>query len=415
MSTADPEGTRLEELLLAVLQSRTPLAKGLRARLHLLSIWLLTEFPDEPDGRELMTALMTLRDQGNPVAPGEIPVQPNGSVIDAPEAASDSRASEDHDAEQAIAPEESGAGLDEPQGDITAADDPAPEPEEVDPVEEAAAGLRRLWVKLSDDQVAGRYCQVYGAPEAGADVDAVHELWKRLLLTCLRLPGGQADEIREQAKAAVADYPDKGQLVPLVPVGLPEEDAAELAGLLELAPELAEKWPDLVSDAAWLAWLAWHDQGVECALEAAAQKQNEPVPFEEKRRERFTHHLVNRLKALAKDDDPNGLNPPPIVLVDEAFRGIVPIPLPQPGSWWTDCLERSARRLESPDYPGRIHVLSLELNTETWDKNFDTDVIRIQVAQTAGNHGSNDRVWILRYPVIMGAGALKKGRYIAVK
>ena len=57
----------------------------------------------------------------------------------------------------------------------------------------------------------------------------MRELWQRVFLICLRLPGEQAARIRELAEAAVAGYPGRDQLVPLAPVGLPENDVAELA------------------------------------------------------------------------------------------------------------------------------------------------------------------------------------------
>jgi hypothetical protein len=416
MSTADTEDSGLEELLRSVLRSGTPLAQGLRTRLLDLCVWLLAEFPDETAARQLMAVLLSLRDHEERVAPGEPPAQVDVSVNGKPDEASDQPASSDGDAGHDIGADDSAAAPDASPAGISAVDSPAPEPEGTDPTVKAAEGLWLLWVELSDNQVAGPYCAAYGAPDAGATADAVRELWQRLFLICLRLPGEQADWIRQQAEAAVADYPGKEQLIPLVPQGLPTEDVAELAELLELAPELAARWPGLIADASWLAWLTWRDEGVRCAHEGTAPRETEPVPFEETRRARFSQHLVNRLKALA-GAAAGSSDPLPVVLVDEALRGIVPIPLPQPGSWWTDCLERSKERLESPVYSDTIHVLPLEVNADTWDRNFDTKgAIRIQAAEAAGNHDGNGPAWILRYPAKDPRSLQwKKGRYIAVK
>jgi hypothetical protein len=425
MSTADPGEIGLEALLLAVLRSGTPLAIDLRDELHKLSIWLHAKFPDEPDGRQLFAALNALRDQGQLTGQGAAPAEPDADVGGAQEPVSpavpetDPAAADDRDGTEA--------------GTATS-DDAIEDRAELDPADIAAGRLLALWEDLRQDPTAGRYCPGYGEPGAGPAALRIERLWRCLFLTCLRLPREQADDVRQRARDAMADYPDAAQLPPLAPQGLPRDDEPKLRELRQVAVDDAlRRWPSLAADVSWLAWLAWHDEEAHCAHEESNTLGISRFSEEERLRELFTANFTDKLKDLRKisaanateadggeqADDPEA-EARRMAKVDEALRGVVPIPLPQPGSWWTDCLERSKDRLESYSPGGSVvKVVSLTLsNPGEWETYFDSsDIVRIEPDKTADGQGpSGKRVWLLRYPILPdGAGTWAKGRYVAVR
>ena len=439
MSTADTEGTSLEELLLTVLQSGTPLAEGLRTELTRLMHWLTDASESESAGAmpatELLNALSRLRILGNSPGPDQAPGGGNGdgpgdsTEVDVDTADSAATASLADTGGLAAEVTDAGAPATGDASDAAAAptsgsgDDPLEDGEDAaqaarpSPAEAAARQLRELWRNLDKDLVAGRYCQVYGDPPESDTAAAVDWFWTSLLLTCLRLPGGQADRVRELAQAAVADYPDREQLPLLLPGDQPGEADPELGQLRELAGGLG-RWPGLAGDVLWMAWLAWHDGGAKCAYHPTIAQGI--ADFDEDIRLGFTVNMRNKLLSLCADAGPEpGQEADQLVLVDEALRGIVPVPLPQPGSWWAARLEESERRLRQAEYAGKIRVLAIGLNSPTeWDNNFDkAEVVAIKPDEAAGDYAATfNRVWILRYPVQdPRTQKWKKGRYVAVK
>jgi hypothetical protein len=244
----------------------------------------------------------------------------------------------------------------------------------------------------------------------------------RLFLTCLRLPREQAEDVRLRAQDAVAEYPDAGQLLPLVPEGLPQDDEPRLRKLRHVATGGAlARWQGLAEDVSWLAWLAWHDEGAQCAHGESNTLGISRFSEDEQLRSLFTENFTDKLAGLGKvsaDDSEDEARR--LAKVDEALRGVVPIPLPQPGSWWTDCLERSRLRLESPRFGGSVvKVISLSLaNVGEWETYFDSsDIVRIDADKTADGQGNaGRRVWLLSYPILpAGSSTWVKGRYISVR
>lgn len=419
MSTADTDDSGLQALLLAVLRSGTPLANALRGELHKLSIWLHTQFPDEPDSRRLFDALLALRDGGGRTDRATAPV---GDELDASpliQAASplkgqpDPAEADDQDAAVAAA-----AAV------AATADEPIREQVELGPADVAAGGLRALWEQLRDDPIAGRYCPGYGQPADDQAEVAIEWLWTALFLVCLRLPREQAEDVRRRAQEAIVGYPEAARLAPLAPDGQPADgdDDPKLRELRQAAAaDALQRWPGLAADVTWLAWLAWHDEGVQCAHDESNALGISPFGGDEPLRQLFTENFTDKLKELSSaagadpDDEIRQL-----AKVDEALRGVVPIPLPQPGSWWAYCLERSKERLDSHGSADKVvKVLRLGLsNPDEWDTYFDTvHVVRIDGDKTADGAGvSGKRVWLLRYPILpAGSSPWTKGRYIAVR
>jgi hypothetical protein len=425
MSTADPDEIGLEALLLAVLKSGTPLAIDLRDELHKLSIWLHTKFPDEPDGRQLFAALNALRDQGQLTDHGAASVEPDADVRGTEESASPAVPGTD----PATTDEQDGT-----EEGTAASEDAIENSAELDPADIAAGRLLALWEDLRKDPTAGRYCPGYGEPGASPAAGRIERLWMCLFLTCLRLPREQAEDVRQRARDAMADYPDAAQLLPLVPEGLPRDDEPRLRKLRQVAVDDAlQRWPGLDEDVSWLAWLAWHDEEAHCAHGESNTLGISRFSDEDSLRQLFTANFTDKLEDLRKISAANATEADNgtqadgseaearrLAKVDEALRGVVPIPLPQPGSWWTDCLERSKDRLESYSPGGSVvKVFSLTLsNPDEWETYFDSsDIVRIDLEKTAdGQGGSGKRVWLLRYPILPdGTGTWAKGRYVAVR
>lgn len=430
MPTADAGGTTLEELLLAVLRSGTPLADGLRAKLTMLMHWLTDasegESADTLPATQLLNALIQLRVLGNSPCPDhKFPTDKTDKEVDPGnwiESDADRTAGLASEANEVREPEIPATDSDADRDAMASSDgrDDMNKADEdnalLDPAAAAAKRLRKLWEDMHRDPVAGRYCSVYGDPPDIDAAAAIYWIWTRLLLICLRLPSEQADLVRGLAKDATEGYLDGQQLPSLIPDQKTGEADSELGELRELAPRLS-KWPGLADDVIWLAWLAWHDEGAKCAHRPTNTRGI--VDFDEELRQRFTANMRNQLNALFADahSEPEQ-EPDQLVLADEALRGIVPIPLPQPGSWWADRLAESEQRLRQAKYEGRIKVLAIDLsNRAEWDNNFDrADVVTIKPDEAAGNSApAFNRVWILRYPVVDRTGQLQKGRYVAVK
>src|ERR1700742_3882311 len=94
MSTADTEGTSLEDLLLTVLRSGTPLGNGFRDELTKLMIWLTEASASEcgaaPPATDRLTALLGRRVPANSARRARAHGEGNGSgpgALAAPDAA----------------------------------------------------------------------------------------------------------------------------------------------------------------------------------------------------------------------------------------------------------------------------------------------------------------------------------------
>jgi hypothetical protein len=374
-----PDRPPLEHLLVAALRSDGDLGAGLRLKINDLIHWLV----DQPVGDSrwpLVKALFEVQEcAAAPAVTGS-------------------------ESKPAASPDATDLGDDPtPGADLTAADvEQSPDPEQV-----AAAGLAQLWHELHEDSHAGRYCLAYDPPP-GEGTGLLTWLWTRLHLVFLRLEAESARGYRERAATAAGDY--RGQLPSPLP-GIQPDGSPGQVELHELAGRLEGRWPKLPGLIITMNWLAHHDAGVKAAHYAIT---DHVEPFSEHSRQMFTNNLRDTLRKLTEVRAGTVDEVELLVDLDSMLRGVLPVPLPMEGSWWTSSLDESKVLLFSHQQCQWVGAGDLNMENASAFKKYFEEGIAIPAADTAdGNGKSGSRVWLLRYPAAASEGP--KGRYISVQ
>ncbi|MEO3788013.1 hypothetical protein ABGB12_32200 [Actinocorallia sp. B10E7] len=252
----------------------------------------------------------------------------------------------------------------EPAQEATASVAVEPEPESVplsepEPRELFAVELGRLWRELGEDPVARPYLPVF--VENGSDAADTELLWERLHLLALRLPSADADALRARAAEAAARLPEcevqagGGFLVPpLAELGYP---GVPDPGALPRAGEDGFGYLERVAKA--MLWFAKHDPAVRNGHSLGSAGKETLEAFDDELIEDYAK-LTNLAFGSVSGQD--GRKADVLLSVDEAVRGVVPVPLPREGSWWDRILESAGSLLRghgvtapplSAPYPSR--------------------------------------------------------------
>jgi hypothetical protein len=222
-----------------------------------------------------------------------------------------------------------------------------------------SATLRDLWERLAADQETATLAADYRlADDLGRDpADLARQRWERLHLMCLRITSESAERWREEACRQISATlrenghepapihpaecgPVAGQpQIPSLPEirypgtapltadgGLPEQLAKQAEGL-------DERWIRLARYAAVAYWLDEHDPQLYGGL-AGVHTTDRGLTPPGTRSEAYRSTLIDRVGDLATEHTDDRTELSRAVSVDEAIRGLVPIPFPAPGSWW---------------------------------------------------------------------------------
>jgi hypothetical protein len=229
--------------------------------------------------------------------------------------------------------------------------------EDLSPVVCVSTVLHDLWASLAADDETAVFAADYRLDDdPNADqADLARQRWERLHLVCLRIGSEMAglwrQEAYERISAKLQENGHEPQTVagdggaqPEIPAlpeieyrgtapwstetGLPEQLAKSAEGL-------GERWLPLARYAAIAYWLDGHDPQLYGGLAVVHTTDRELSP-PGTRSESYRKELIARVGDLAREHEGDYKELSRAVSVDEAIRGLVPIPFPVRGSWWTE-------------------------------------------------------------------------------
>ncbi|WP_424530676.1 hypothetical protein ACOZ38_13020 [Sphaerisporangium viridialbum] len=217
-----------------------------------------------------------------------------------------------------------------------------------------AEALADVLTRMSGDRDVSPHAVPYQVPSAGSPRERAAVTWERVHMLALRLAPEVADLWRGRAWEAVASAARDHAAATgaAVPQATPPDEPPDLPPSLEVigypGPDLsagsdASTWDDLrrslakrdlahlVDMARQACWLAGHDQGLWHGFDVVTKG------LEEASGSNLNLYLSNmrtRLTNLVGDSP----GPVPefrrLLALDEALRGLVPLPLPHRRSWW---------------------------------------------------------------------------------
>jgi hypothetical protein len=263
---------------------------------------------------------------------------------------------------------EAGGDVQEPDRDTFSAEDRAEERKEppvvgrnLPPDECVGTVLCDLWTNLAADDETAVFAAAYRVdddPGAG-QLELTRQRWERLHLMCLRFNSEWAElwrrDVYERIAGALRENGHEPGIIQLAEAGQGAA-APEIPGLREIGypgtapfsaeaglPEqlaksaegLDERWLPLARFAAIAYWLDEHDPQLYGGL-AGTHTSDRRLRPPGTRSESYRQELTARVGDLAREHAGNSKELSRAVSVDEAIRGLVPIPFPAPGSWWTE-------------------------------------------------------------------------------
>jgi len=235
--------------------------------------------------------------------------------------------------------------------------EPAPEPVETGEPEPPARtsladDLDAMWERLRDDEPTGAYARRMDEKAAGGD--PVEDRWQRIHLLCLRLPEETARAVRQEARDVAARHVE-------IPAGadelLPGLDGPGGIDGDWKGPDPEARFAALQPIARRLAWLAENDPAVfilHAELQYDPARVERPDPQEA---QLYRRTIGSKMDRLADAEQGSEAEFDALIGLDEMFRGLVPLPLPQEGSWWT----RSLREVREALIDGRPEAAKYSL------------------------------------------------------
>jgi len=236
-----------------------------------------------------------------------------------------------------------------------AQEDPVEEPPRPPTAEEAAASaLDAIWTELVYNEPSGYAAAIEDADpgpleldEGAADRAGRH--WERIHLACLRLPVAEAGRWHAAAWAAAVGSPEVDAdvvasaeyLIPPLPVvGYPGVDTGyDPADVPEGDPADADI-AHLLRILRQMSWLAEHDPATKAGF-GIANTSSVLLPFTGDRLGIYRNYTDDMLKT------PPERRGNRLIRLDELIRGVVPVPLPAPDSWWRSQVMESELALTS--------------------------------------------------------------------
>lgn len=236
-----------------------------------------------------------------------------------------------------------------------AQEDPTEEPPQPPTAEEvAASALDAIWTELVYDEPGGYAAAIEDADPGPLEPDETaaeraRRHWERIHLACLRLPIAEAGRWRAAAWAAAVGSPEAGAgvvasaeyLIPPLPVvGYPGVDTGyDPADVSEGEPADADI-ARLLHILRQMTWLAEHDPATKAGF-GIANSSSVLLPFTEDRLGIYYNCTDDMLKT------PPQRHGNRLIRLDELIRGVVPVPLPAPDSWWRSQVMESELALTS--------------------------------------------------------------------
>jgi hypothetical protein len=324
----------------------------------------------------------------------------------------------------AVSPgDESAADGDGDAGD-PALEAPAPTPEAA-----IAGRLSAVWRVLRRQGGTASYAVAFEeagqAPQEEEPAECARRLWTWMHLLSLRVPAAQGDELRiwfaREANKAVGDTDEKpaddeaGDAggAALVPAGglSPDEYLVPPLGIIGFDGSDAGARPgdtkgdtsDALARMALLArqvdWLAAHDPAVRTGF-LNINRDPELRQLNDRSRENYRLAFSTRLPAVRSPTADS------LVRLDEAIRGIVPVPMPSADSWWRQRLDETGRTLK--DKLGeQVFVptvkASYQLLRDSGTVGDDANNVRIDASDT-DSAKKGDVAWVLRARIKRASG-----------
>jgi len=272
-----------------------------------------------------------------------------------------------------------------------------------DPREEFADQLAGLWDMLRNKSAARPFTDAYDAAGAGERTPGQRawRLWTLIHLVSLRVPKAEAEQIRADAWGLAAGWnPDVTRpaggdvsLPPPLP-GLGPDGAAT-----DDLPDVAaggEAGRAAVALARQMLWLAAHDP---CVLAGHPSIGVEQVaPFSSTTLGLYRKEFKQGLEDLEPAEPGSKAELIALARLDEAARGVVPMPLPPEGSWWRDRLAQSQGALQN--HPcGKAIDFNLEAPFRSLGNKVDDNNVAAgkDWITDPGRH-EGKVLWILRFP-----------------
>jgi hypothetical protein len=311
---------------------------------------------------------------------------------------------------------------------------------DLSPEECVNTALRDLWERLAADRETAAFAADYRLEEdSGTDTaDLARQRWERLHLMCLRVRSASAEQWRQEAYRQISavllkNGHEPGEIHPTE--GGPVDSQPEIPSLTEIdyagtapltadgglpeqlatsAERLDERWMPLARYAAVAYWLDEHDPqlyGGLAGLHTAVRGLTPPGT----RSESYRSELIDRVDDLSIEHSDDRTELSRAVSVDEAIRGLVPIPFPARGSWW-DAFNTGLTELVTKHLPSHAFVPMTRAPFTSVATQVEKESPQLSSELVHKYHLSPGVVWVLRlgYPENI-VSAQSKARVVYVR